>query len=227
MKNMSLVEFLSREDAEADVLGATIEKGTGTLKVKKGYGECQKPRTPEEFRKRMAVVTARTYLLANPRERCRFHAEGSMSVRFALAATLRTHAMAAARRTLPEAVGMVAARLPETISWGELPISSAVQSARPLWQASFRAWSEVHEIDIQNSPGSDWDLADESLQRKLLQQLAEGFYDVVLITPPCSTWSRVRGANCRGPPMIRSRDHPWVFHGYPSGTDGMQIWATR
>lgn len=63
MKNMSLVQFLSREDAEADILGATIEKGTGTLKVKKGYGECQKPRTCEEFRKRMAVL-AHTYLLA-------------------------------------------------------------------------------------------------------------------------------------------------------------------
>lgn len=63
MKNMSLVQFLSREDAEADVLGAMVEKSTGTLKIKKGYGECQKPRSPEEFRKRMAVV-AHSYLLA-------------------------------------------------------------------------------------------------------------------------------------------------------------------
>lgn len=63
LKNMSLVQFLSREDAEADILGATVEKGTGTLKIKKGYGECQKPRNPEEFRKRMSVV-AHSYLLA-------------------------------------------------------------------------------------------------------------------------------------------------------------------
>ena len=63
LKNMSLVQFVSREDAEADVLGATIEKGTGALKVKKGYGECPKPRTPEEFRRRMAVVS-HSYLLA-------------------------------------------------------------------------------------------------------------------------------------------------------------------
>ena len=66
---------------------------------------------------------------------------------------------------------------------------------------------EVHEVDIQNSP--TWDLADESLQARLLQELADGYYGVVLITPPCSTWSRVRGANCRGPPMIRSRQYPW------------------
>lgn len=45
------------------MLGATIEKGTGALKVKKGYGECPKPRNPEEFRRRMAVV-AHSYLLA-------------------------------------------------------------------------------------------------------------------------------------------------------------------
>ena len=63
LKNMSLVQFVSREDAEADVLGATIEKGTGALKVKKGYGECPKPKTPEEFRRRMAVVS-HSYLLA-------------------------------------------------------------------------------------------------------------------------------------------------------------------
>ena len=63
LKNMSLVQFVSREDAEADVLGATIEKGTGALKVKKGYGECPKPRSPEEFRRRMAVVS-HAYLLA-------------------------------------------------------------------------------------------------------------------------------------------------------------------
>ena len=63
LKNMSLVQFLSRDDAEADILGATVEKSTGTLKIKKGYGECQKPRSPEEFRKRMSVV-ANAYLLA-------------------------------------------------------------------------------------------------------------------------------------------------------------------
>ena len=72
LKNMSLVQFLSREDAEADVLGATVERGTGTLKIKKGFGECQKPRNPEEFRKRMAVV-ANSYLLAQlkyPQKAC-------------------------------------------------------------------------------------------------------------------------------------------------------------
>eukprot|EP00435_Cladocopium_sp_Y103_P062875 s228_g24.t1 len=62
-KNMSLVQFVSREDSEAEIFGATIEKGTGTIKIKKGFGECAKPRTPEEFRSRMQVV-AHSYLLA-------------------------------------------------------------------------------------------------------------------------------------------------------------------
>ena len=62
-KNMSLVQFVSREDAEAEVTGAVIEKGTGVIKIKKGFGECPKPRNPEEFRRRMAVL-AHAYLLA-------------------------------------------------------------------------------------------------------------------------------------------------------------------
>lgn len=68
---------------------------------------------------------------------------------------------------------------------------------------------ELREIDIQNSP--EWDLADRSLQKRLLEELRQGHYHVVLVTPPCSTWSRVRGANCRGPPPVRSREHPWGF----------------
>ena len=68
---------------------------------------------------------------------------------------------------------------------------------------------QVHEIDIQNSP--NWDLANKDVQRDLLHRVAAGEFDVVLVTPPCSTWSRVRGANCRGPPMIRSRSYPWGF----------------
>ena len=39
-KNMSLSQFVSREDAESEMMGAMIEKSTGAIKVKKGYGEC-------------------------------------------------------------------------------------------------------------------------------------------------------------------------------------------
>lgn len=63
LKNMSLVQFLSREVSEADILGATVERGAGTLKIKKGYGERQKPKNPEDFRRRVSVVT-HSYLVA-------------------------------------------------------------------------------------------------------------------------------------------------------------------
>ena len=63
VKNMSLVQFMSREDSENEIFGVNVEKGTGTLRLRKGYGECAKPRTPEELRQRMQVV-AHTYLLA-------------------------------------------------------------------------------------------------------------------------------------------------------------------
>ena len=67
----------------------------------------------------------------------------------------------------------------------------------------------VHDVDIQNS--ADWDLSRPEVQQKLKTRLTAGEFDVALITPPCSTWSRVRGANCRGPPMIRSRQYVWGF----------------
>ena len=67
----------------------------------------------------------------------------------------------------------------------------------------------VHDVDIQNSAA--WDLSKAEVQARLLAPVKTGEFDVVLITPPCSTWSRVRGANCRGPPMIRSRQYVWGF----------------
>eukprot|EP00438_Fugacium_kawagutii_P025748 Skav221044 [mRNA] locus=scaffold1448:253014:254372:+ [translate_table: standard] len=63
LKNMSLKQMVSREDTENEVIGATIEKGTGAIKIRKGYGECAKPKSPEEFRRRMTVL-ANSYLLA-------------------------------------------------------------------------------------------------------------------------------------------------------------------
>ena len=45
-----------------------------------------------------------------------------------------------------------------------------------------------------------------------MEQIQSGIYDVVLVTPPCSTFTRARSANKRGPPPIRSKQHP---KGYP------------
>lgn len=63
LKNMSLKQMVSREDAENEILGATIEKATGNIKIRRGFGECAKPKSPEELRRRMSVL-ANAYLLA-------------------------------------------------------------------------------------------------------------------------------------------------------------------
>ena len=65
------------------------------------------------------------------------------------------------------------------------------------------------EIDL--SRDATQDLSQDPLQQHYLQQIAGGEFDMVVITPPCSTWSRVRGANRRGPPMIRSKYYVWGF----------------
>ena len=68
---------------------------------------------------------------------------------------------------------------------------------------------QIDEVDILLSP--DHDMTCKAHRDRVLQDLKKGLYDAVLLTPPCSTWSRVRGANFRGPPMIRSREHVWGF----------------
>eukprot|EP00438_Fugacium_kawagutii_P028291 Skav219866 [mRNA] locus=scaffold777:33085:36336:+ [translate_table: standard] len=67
----------------------------------------------------------------------------------------------------------------------------------------------VHEVDICHS--DDHDMSDKEKQTILLDKIKTGFYHAILATPPCSTWTRARGANARGPPMIRSREHVWGF----------------
>lgn len=69
---------------------------------------------------------------------------------------------------------------------------------------------EVEEVDI--SRRDDDDLSQEAKQEEILRRIGAGEFDAVICTPPCSTWSRVRAANMRGPPPIRDRNYPW---GYP------------
>ena len=68
---------------------------------------------------------------------------------------------------------------------------------------------QVTEVDIMNDDKHD--LAKESVKAGWMQQIQSGVYDVVLVTPPCSTFTRARCANKRGPPPIRSKQHPLGF----------------
>eukprot|EP00438_Fugacium_kawagutii_P025749 Skav221045 [mRNA] locus=scaffold1448:254439:257677:+ [translate_table: standard] len=67
----------------------------------------------------------------------------------------------------------------------------------------------VDEVDICHTP--DHDMTDKKQQAAILEKIRLRYYAAILVTPPCSTWSRVRGANTRGPPMIRSKGYPWGF----------------
>lgn len=68
------------------------------------------------------------------------------------------------------------------------------------------AFAHQFSVDI-----TEIDMANSVEQEGTLLQLSQGHFDAVLITPPSSSWSRVRSANFKGPPMLRSTTHPWGF----------------
>ena len=86
--------------------------------------------------------------------------------------------------------------------------TSVVEYLRSL--AAKRGW-KVNACEVDLKRGQDFDLTSEALQTSILKRLQRGEFHVVICTPPCSTWSRVRCANLRGPPPLRSKDHLWGF----------------
>ena len=64
-------------------------------------------------------------------------------------------------------------------------------------------------VDIQVKPNLD--LTQKAVQERLLSKIASGEYFAVLISPPCSTFSRVTWANKRGPRPVRSYVWPKGF----------------
>ena len=54
------------------------------------------------------------------------------------------------------------------------------------------------------------DLLDEGLQKLLLDRIAKGYYDAVLMSPPCGTWSRAPWANNHGPRPLHPFGFPWL-----------------
>ena len=102
---------------------------------------------------------------------------------------------------------------------------------------SSKGWQlDATEIDIKRDKMHD--LSREEFQKDILSRIALGEFDVVVCTPPCSTWSRVRLANLRGPPPLRSKGHLWGFpwikgrylHDLELGNDlvkfSIQVWTT-
>ena len=69
----------------------------------------------------------------------------------------------------------------------------------------------IKEVDIERSEADD--LLQMSLWEQIWNEIENKFWDVVILTPPCNTFSRAR---CRalgapGPPPLRNVMHPWGF----------------
>ena len=70
---------------------------------------------------------------------------------------------------------------------------------------------ELKEVDIERSSADD--LSSDSLWEQLIGEIRDGRWDVVILSPPCNTFSRAR---CQwrshpGPRPLRSKDFPWGF----------------
>ena len=67
----------------------------------------------------------------------------------------------------------------------------------------------VEMIDIVRSEAHD--LSKNEVRESFKTRIQAGEFEAVIVTPPCSTWTRVRMANQRGPRPVRDMQHPWGF----------------
>ena len=69
----------------------------------------------------------------------------------------------------------------------------------------------VREVDIERSESDD--LSSAQLWEQLLAEIRDGKYDVIIMSPPCGTWSRVRfqWQLHPGPRPQRNKSWPWGF----------------
>ena len=73
---------------------------------------------------------------------------------------------------------------------------------------------EFHEIDIYVG-GSEHDLMDSETQEAWISRIVAGEFDVIILSPPCGSWSRANWANNDGPQPCRDRRHPWGLPNMP------------
>ena len=65
---------------------------------------------------------------------------------------------------------------------------------------------DMQEIDIHNG-GSKHDLLDSKAQERIMAEIESGDVDLVILSPPCASWSRAPWSNNTGPGPVRSREH--------------------
>ena len=86
--------------------------------------------------------------------------------------------------------------------------SSLAASLKEL-EKKFGAQMQIEMLDIVRSEAHD--LSKESVRKNFRDRVQAGEFDAVVIAPPCTTWTRVRMANYRGPRPVRDMQHPWGF----------------
>ena len=75
------------------------------------------------------------------------------------------------------------------------------------WQISEACYDNPHPCELTHfNFADDHDLL---IILKLLDKVRDGFFQVVLVLPPASSWSRARHVGPEGQPPIRSRSRPW------------------
>ena len=75
------------------------------------------------------------------------------------------------------------------------------------WQMSEACFEDPHPCELTHfNFADDHDLV---VILKLLGKVRDGFFQVVLILPPGSSWSRARHVGPEGQPPVRSRTRPW------------------
>ena len=65
------------------------------------------------------------------------------------------------------------------------------------------------EIDLVL--GETYDMFDDTKWKEVAEKIRAGDYDAIIMSPPCSTWSRAVWSNKLGPKPIRSRQFPYGF----------------
>ena len=54
-------------------------------------------------------------------------------------------------------------------------------------------------------------LGDTEIQDKYLREVRNGQFHLTIMSPPCSSWTRIVWTNTLGPRPCRSRECPWGF----------------
>ena len=70
---------------------------------------------------------------------------------------------------------------------------------------------DMREVDIER--GLQDDLTKSDVWNSILQDIKAARYQVIVLSPPCGTWSRVRfqWKTSPGPRSMRNWQHPWGF----------------